>query len=135
MKNFQPSWFCLVTSIILLAIIGQAFAGDCPQSADSIKPCTCTGAEVKCFAYNHDIDLESIFETIAHGHNPGDQVFDRFTLISNRIDTLEADVFQGVAFRIMEFNFNPKLACVNPRAFSGMEKITTQFLSVNTNFR
>jgi hypothetical protein len=127
MKSFAGS------ILVLFSLTVQVFCGSCPP-ANQIEPCTCVDNSIKCFAYNHDIDLVSIFETIAYGHNPGDQFFETFELTSNKITELPADVFQGVVFRQLKFNFNPLLACVNPRAFTGMEKITTSIVATSSNF-
>ena len=81
------------------------------------------------------MDLSQDFEAIQHGHNPGDQFFEFFELTSNTIEKLPADVFRGVTFRELKFNFNQKLSCIDTRAFTGLERITTRIIAQNSNFR
>ena len=105
----------------------------CPSDPSTISPCVCGSSKISCYAFNKDIDLETIFETLSFGLNPGDQTFDTFELNSNTITTLPENVFKGVYFKTIKLDNNPGLTCVDRRAFSGTASYTTQFLAIGTS--
>ena len=100
------SFFCTVFSI-LFVLIGLSNCGVCPSRL-SISPCTCENDKIICSGISSDNELAKVFKELSYSYEPGQQQFESFKLKDSSIEQIPNDVFQGVWFKNIEFDNNPK---------------------------